>query len=79
MGTPADYCQNAQDCLDLARRARNEAHRKLLLDLASKWFQLAGMTHGEIELIMKADEQQAAYAEASEPDSPPKPRKQRTG
>jgi hypothetical protein len=78
MGTPADYCQNAQDCLDLARRARNEAHRKLLLDLAAKWLQLAGMTHGEIELIRKDDEQPAAYAEASEPDSPPKPN-QRNG
>jgi hypothetical protein len=78
MGTPANYCQNAQDCLDLARRARNEAHRKLLLDLAGKWLQLAGMTRGEIELIRKVDEQPAAYAEASEPDPPPKPN-QRNG
>jgi hypothetical protein len=78
MGTPVDYSQNAQDCLDLARRARNEAHRKLLLDLAAKWLQLAGMTRGEIELIRKADEQPAAYAETSEPDSPPKPN-QRNG
>jgi hypothetical protein len=73
MGTPADYCENAQDCLDLARRARNEAHRKLLFDLAGKWLQLAGMTRGEIELISKADEQPTAYAEASQVDSPPKP------
>jgi hypothetical protein len=37
-----------------------------------------GMTRGEIELVRKADEQPAAYAEASQPDSPPKPN-QRNG
>ena len=60
MGSPADYCQNARDLLDLARRARNEAHRKLLLDLAVSWLQLAGMTRQEIELTTNIDKQSAA-------------------
>jgi len=60
MGSPADYCQNAQGLLDLARRARNEAHRNLLLDLAAKWLQLAGMTRQEIELTTNIDKQSAA-------------------
>jgi hypothetical protein len=58
-GTPADYCQNAQDLLDLARRARNEAHRKLLLDLAVSWLQLAGMTRQQIETVMNPNKQSA--------------------
>ena len=60
MGTPADYCQNARDLLDLVRRARNEAHRKLLLDLAVSWLQLAGMTRREIEMITNPNDQSAA-------------------
>ena len=60
MGTPADYCQIAQDLLDLARRARNEVHRKRLLDLAVSWLQLAGMTRREIEMITNPNEQSAA-------------------
>ena len=60
MGTPADYCRNAQDCIDLARRTHNEAHRKLLLDLAAKWLHLAGVTRHETELIKGADKQSAA-------------------
>jgi len=60
MGSPADYCQNARDLLDLASRARNEAHRNLLLDLAAKWLQLAGMTRQEIELTTNIDKQSAA-------------------
>ena len=60
MGSPADYCQNARDLLDLARRARNEVHRNLLHDLAAKWLQLAGMTRQEIELTTNIDKQSAA-------------------
>jgi predicted DNA-binding ArsR family transcriptional regulator len=60
MGTPADFCQNAHDCLDLARHCRNEVHRKLLLDLATKWFELAGMTRREIELLKDTGKQSAA-------------------
>jgi hypothetical protein len=60
MGTPAEYCQNAHDCLDLARRTCNGVHRKLLLDLAVKWLQLAGMTRREIETVMNPREQSAA-------------------
>jgi hypothetical protein len=57
MGSPADYCQNARDLLDLAGRAHNEAHRNLLVDLAAKWLQLAGMTRQEIELTTNIDKQ----------------------
>jgi hypothetical protein len=60
MGTPADYCRNAQDCIELARNARNESHRKLLVNLAAQWLQLAGMTRQEIAVITKDDEQSAA-------------------
>jgi hypothetical protein len=54
MGKPAEYCRNAHDCLDLARQTRNEAHQRLLLDLAVKWLQLAGVTRREIGTLMDA-------------------------
>jgi hypothetical protein len=51
MGTPADFCENAQECLGLASRTANPIHRTLLLDIAVKWLQLAGATRQEIELL----------------------------
>ena len=55
MGTPVDFCRHARECADLAKQTSNEVHRKILLDLAAKWLQLAGMTRHEIDLIRKAD------------------------
>jgi predicted DNA-binding ArsR family transcriptional regulator len=60
MGTPAEFCQNARECLDLAKHTNNEVHRKMLLDLAAKWLHLAGVTRHEIGLIKGADKQSAA-------------------
>jgi hypothetical protein len=47
--------------------------------LAAKWLQLAGMTRRDIELCRRVDEQPAAYTETFQPDTPPKPTKQRDG
>ena len=55
MGTPVDFCRHAGACAELAKQTSNEVHRKILLDLAAKWLQLAGMTRREIDLIRKAD------------------------
>jgi hypothetical protein len=60
MGTPAEYHQNAHDCIELAKHTNNAVHKELLLGLAAQWLQLAGMTRHETELIKKADEQSAA-------------------
>jgi hypothetical protein len=60
MGTPADFCRNAHDCVELAKHTHNEVHRRLLVDLAVKWLQLAGVTRREIRLITNIDEQSAA-------------------
>jgi hypothetical protein len=68
MGTPAEFRRNADECVELAKNTNNAVHKELLLGLAAKWLQLAGMTHREIELIRKVDEQAAAYPENPQPD-----------
>ena len=60
MGTPAEFCRNAHECSELAKRTTNAVHRKILLDLAVKWLQLAGVTRRETELMTNADKQSAA-------------------
>jgi hypothetical protein len=60
MGTPAEFRQNAHDCIELAKQTNNAVHKEMLLGLAAKWLHLAGMTRSEIELIKKADEQPRA-------------------
>jgi hypothetical protein len=60
MGKPAEFLQNAHECGELASRTHNAVHRKMLLDLAVKWLQLAGATRHEIELIRNADKRSAA-------------------
>jgi hypothetical protein len=59
MGTPADFLQNAHDCVELAKHTNNEVHRRLLVDLAVNWLQLAGVTRREIGLITSIDKQAA--------------------
>jgi hypothetical protein len=60
MGTPTEFLQNAQECVELASKTHNAVHRKMLLGVAVKWLQLAGATRHEIELIRNADKQSAA-------------------
>jgi len=59
MGTPAEFCENARECVELAKHTKNEVHRKLLLDLAAQWFHLAGVTRQESGLIKGADQSAA--------------------
>jgi hypothetical protein len=59
MGTPAEFCENAHNCIDLAKNTDNAIHRQMLLGLAIKWFKLAGITRRETELL-KGDKQSAA-------------------
>jgi hypothetical protein len=60
MGKPTEFLQNAYECVELANRTHNAVHRKMLLDLAVKWLQLAGATRHEIKLIRSADKRSAA-------------------
>jgi hypothetical protein len=60
MGTPAEFIQNAHDCISLAKRTTNAVHQRLLVNLAVKWLQLAGMTRREIETVMNPSKQSAA-------------------
>jgi hypothetical protein len=60
MGTPAEFHQNAHECVELAKRTSNTVHRDLLLGLATKWLQLAGVTRREIELTANTDKRSAA-------------------
>ena len=60
MGTPTEFLQNAHDCIELAKHTTNAVHRKLLVNLAVNWLQLAGVTRREIELTRNADARTAA-------------------
>jgi hypothetical protein len=60
MGTPAEFRRNAHECIELAKNTNNAVHKELLLGLAAKWLQLAGITRHETELIKKTGEQSAA-------------------
>jgi hypothetical protein len=37
-----DYLELASECLQMAQEAKTSFHRATLLDIASKWLQLAG-------------------------------------
>jgi hypothetical protein len=37
-----DYLERASECLQMAQEAKTSFHRTTLLDIASKWLQLAG-------------------------------------
>lgn len=60
MGTPAEFCENALECVGLASRTANLVHRTLLLDIAVKWLHLAGATRQEIELVRNGGKRLAA-------------------
>jgi hypothetical protein len=60
MGKPAEFLENAHECVELASKTLNAVHRKLLLGLAVQWLQLAGATRQEIELIRNTDKRSAA-------------------
>jgi hypothetical protein len=51
MGTPAEFRKNAAQCIELAQTATRARDRSMLLDLAMKWLQLAGVTQHEMDLI----------------------------
>jgi hypothetical protein len=53
MGTPAEFCRNADECRELAKHTTNEVHRKLLLDLAAKWVEVANAQRREANLIAR--------------------------
>jgi hypothetical protein len=55
MGTPAEFCENALECIGLASGTANSVHRTLLLDIAIKWLHLAGATRQEIELVRNGE------------------------
>jgi len=48
---PAACRERARQCIELAQSTTREQQRKMLLDMAVKWLQLAGMTQQEIDLI----------------------------
>jgi hypothetical protein len=58
--TPADFCKNAQECVEFASRTNNAVHRDLLFDLAVKWLHLAGATRQEMELVRTGGKKSAA-------------------
>jgi hypothetical protein len=60
MGKPAEFLENAHECVELASKTLNAVHRKMLLGLAVQWLQLAGATRQEIELIRSTDKRSAA-------------------
>jgi hypothetical protein len=60
MGSPAEFLQNARECGELAKHTNNAVHREMLLGLAAKWLELAGMTRRETELITSVDKQSGA-------------------
>jgi hypothetical protein len=49
MGTPADFRNYAQQCVELARKTRNQTLRETLLEMAETWLGLAGASQIEFE------------------------------
>ena len=49
--TPDKCRERARECVDLAQSATTARHRTMLLDMAAKWLQLAGMSQQEIDII----------------------------
>jgi hypothetical protein len=63
--TPDRCRQRARECVDLAQTASTTRHRTMLLDMAAKWLQLAGMSQQDIDVIA-AD---AAHEKTSKPQA----------
>jgi hypothetical protein len=51
MGTPADFRNYAQQCVELARKTRNQTLRETLLEMAETWLGLAGASQIEFEHV----------------------------
>jgi len=49
--TPDRCRQRARECVELAQTANSARHRTMLLDMAAKWLQLAGMSQQDIDII----------------------------
>jgi len=49
--TPDRCRQRARECVELAQTANSARHRTMLLDMAAKWLQLAGMSQQDIDVI----------------------------
>jgi hypothetical protein len=53
MGTAADYRKRAQECVEMAQKAK-PAERVTLLDIASAWAQLADAAEMETSICVRA-------------------------
>jgi len=51
MGTPAEFRNHAQRCIELARKTNNAAQRETLVELAETWLRLAGSSPTEFERL----------------------------
>jgi hypothetical protein len=51
MGTPAEFRNYAQRCIELARKSTNQTHRETLLEMAETWLGLAGASQIEFDEI----------------------------
>ena len=49
--TPDRCRERARECVELAQTATTARHRTMLLDMAAKWLQLAGLSQQEIDVI----------------------------
>ena len=49
--TPDNCRERARECVELAQTANTARHRTMLLDMAAKWLQLAGLSQQDIEII----------------------------
>ena len=49
MGTPADFRNYAQQCVELARKTKNQTLRETLLEMAETWLGLAGASQIDFE------------------------------
>jgi hypothetical protein len=49
------YRKIAQDCFDLALLVKDEDDRRALLDLASKWLEMAGDDPKTLKLVAEAE------------------------
>jgi hypothetical protein len=49
------YRKIAQDCFDLARVVKDKDERRALLDLASKWLEMAGDDPKTLKLVVQVE------------------------
>ena len=49
--TPDRCRERARECVELAQTANTARHRTMLLDMAAKWLQLAGLSQQELDII----------------------------